>query len=105
VSDIVGRPWSCFPDGLQPTRRAFLRTLGAAVAAASTGIAAAVADEGAAVIAEEIPSFPADGFPAGSVRMNFNARAAGRHSARQQLGHAGLHPGLCGNGRRQPGFL
>ncbi len=77
MSDVVGRPWSCYPDGLQPTRRAFLRTLGAAVAAASTAITVAVANEDAAVIAEEIPSFPADGFPAGSVRLNFNENPLG----------------------------
>jgi hypothetical protein len=71
------RPGSCYADGLQPTRRAFLRTLGAAVAAASTGIAVAAADEDAAVITDEIPVFPADGFPAGSVRLNFNENPLG----------------------------
>ena len=77
MGDVVGHPWSCYPDGLQPTRRAFLRTLGAAVAAASTGITVAVANEDAAVIAEEIPAFPADGFPAGSLRLNFNENPLG----------------------------
>lgn len=77
MSEVEGRPWSCYPDGLQPTRRAFLRTLGAAVAAAGTGAISAVADQGVAVIAEELPVFPADGFPAGSVRLNFNENPLG----------------------------
>ncbi len=74
------RPGSCYPDGLKPTRRAFLRTLGAAVAAASTGITATAAVEDVAIIAEEIPAFPADGFPAGSVRLNFNENPLGPSS-------------------------
>ncbi len=77
MGDVSDRPWSCYPDGLQPTRRAFLRTLGAAVAAASTGISSGTADEDVAVIAEEVPAFPADGFPAGSVRLNFNENPLG----------------------------
>ena len=71
------RPGSCYPDGLQPTRRAFLKTLGAAVAAAGTGLTPALADDDVAVIAEEIPAFPADGFPTGSVRLNFNENPLG----------------------------
>ena len=28
--DLIDRSWSCSPDGLQPTRRTFLKTLAAA---------------------------------------------------------------------------
>jgi len=47
------------------------------MAAASTGITATVADEDVAVSAEEIPAFPNDGFPLGSVRLNFNENPLG----------------------------
>jgi histidinol-phosphate aminotransferase len=71
-----GRPWGCYPGGLMPTRRAFLRTLAAAAAAAGTGITA-TAGEDVAVAGEQSPAFPADGFPAGSVRLNFNENPLG----------------------------
>jgi histidinol-phosphate aminotransferase len=69
--------WSCYPDGLEPTRRAFLKTLAAATVAAGTGIASAAQDEGVVVADEPIPMYPADGFPAGSVRLNFNENPLG----------------------------
>ncbi len=77
MGDVVGRPWSCYPDGLQPTRRAFLRTLGTAMAAAGAGISSALEDRGVAVAEEPISVFPADGFPAGAVRLNFNENPLG----------------------------
>jgi histidinol-phosphate aminotransferase len=63
-----------------PTRRAFLRTLAAAAAAAGAGIATAAQDESVAVADEPITVFPADGFPAGSVRLNFNENPLGPSS-------------------------
>ena len=38
--DLADRSWSCYPDGLHPTRRAFLKALAAAAAAAGTSFPA-----------------------------------------------------------------
>ncbi len=77
MGEVVERSWSCYPEGMLPTRRAFLRTLAAAAAAAGAGIATAAQDESVVVVDEPIPVFPADGFPAGSVRLNFNENPLG----------------------------
>lgn len=77
MNGVSGQPWTCYPDGLLPTRRTFLRTLAVAAAAAGTGITAAAQDSGVAVGDETIPVFPVDGFPAGAVRLNFNENPLG----------------------------
>jgi len=77
VDGMSGRSWSCYPDGVLPSRRAFLRTLAAAAVAAGAGIATAAQDDSATVAEEPIVVFPADGFPAGSVRLNFNENPLG----------------------------
>jgi histidinol-phosphate aminotransferase len=73
----MSRAWSCYPDGLPPTRRAFLGALAAAATAAGTGLTAAVADDVVEAADEAMPAFPADGFPVGSVRLNFNENPLG----------------------------
>lgn len=77
MDGMSGRPWSCYHDGMPPTRRTFLRTLAAAAVAAGAGIATAAPDESVAVAEEPIAVFPIDGFPAGSVRLNFNENPLG----------------------------
>lgn len=74
------RPWSCYPLGVQPSRRTFLRTVAAAAAAAGLGASELVlgqpppekvADD------EPLPAFPPDGFPPDAVRLNFNENSLG----------------------------
>jgi histidinol-phosphate aminotransferase len=71
------RSWSCYPDGLQPTRRAFLKTLAAAAAAAGTSLPAPSSGQESAPAGEPVPSFPPGGFPEGSTRLNFNENPLG----------------------------
>jgi histidinol-phosphate aminotransferase len=71
------RSWSCYPDGLQPTRRAFLRTLAAAAAAAGASWPAVTCGEEKTPAVEPVPVFPPGGFPEGSVRLNFNENPLG----------------------------
>ena len=74
---VNDRSSSCYPDGLMPTRRAFLSTIAAAAAAAGISVPAmAAAVEGPAV-EEPIPGFPPGGFPDDSIRMNFNENPLG----------------------------
>lgn len=78
MDPVNDRACSCYPQGLGPTRRAFLGTLAAAAAAAGVSIPAELtaASEGGAED-EPIPGFPPGGFPDGSVRMNFNENPLG----------------------------
>ena len=71
------RSWSCYPEGLQPTRRAFLRTLAAAAAAAGASFPAVASGEDSSPGDEPIPAFPTGGFPKGSVQLNFNENPLG----------------------------
>ena len=71
------RSWSCYPEGLQPTRRAFLRTLAAAAAVAGTSFPAVASGENSSPGDEPIPAFPPGGFPKGSVQLNFNENPLG----------------------------
>ncbi len=68
---------SCYPDGLMPTRRSFLRTIAAAAAAAGVSAPAAAAEVEGSAVEEPIPGFPPAGFPDDSVRMNFNENPLG----------------------------
>lgn len=74
---VNDRSWCCYPDGLLPTRRAFLRTLAAAAATAGVSIPAAAEVVEVPAGDEPIPGFPLGGFPAGSVQMNFNENPLG----------------------------
>ncbi len=70
------RHWSCYPDGLLPSRRGFLRALAAAASASTlplTGLA--LPQDGDAD--ESVPAFPKGGFPEGSTRLNFNENPLG----------------------------
>jgi histidinol-phosphate aminotransferase len=69
--------WSCYPDGLLPTRRAFLGSLAAAAAAAGTSLPALLEAEESLPVAEPLPAFPPGGFPEGSVQLNFNENPLG----------------------------
>jgi histidinol-phosphate aminotransferase len=71
------RSSSCYPDGLMPTRRAFLRTIAAAAAAAGITTPALAAAVESPAGEEPIPGFPPGGFPDGSIRMNFNENPLG----------------------------
>ena len=71
------RSWSCYPDGLLPTRRAFLGTLAAAAAAAGTSLPAIVDAEERLPVGEPLPAFPPGGFAEGSVQLNFNENPLG----------------------------
>jgi hypothetical protein len=57
------RSWSCYPDGLLPSRRAFFKSLAAAAVAAGTSfLSRAEAEEGLPTGAP-LPDFPPGGFP------------------------------------------
>jgi histidinol-phosphate aminotransferase len=73
------RSWSCYPEGLAATRRAFLRTLAAAAAASSLSLSRSSFAQNAADDEEEeaLPDFPPGGFPKGSTRLNFNENPLG----------------------------
>ena len=71
------RSWSCYPQGVLPTRRAFLRTLAAAAAAAGASFPSEVLGQATTPGDEPIPSFPDGGFPEGSVQLNFNENPLG----------------------------
>jgi histidinol-phosphate aminotransferase len=71
------RSWSCYPDGLLPTRRAFLRTLAAAAAAAGTSFPAGGEAQGSLPVGTPNPAFPPGGFPEGSVQLNYNESPLG----------------------------
>lgn len=67
------RSWTCYPTGTMSARRAFLQALAAAAAGVSIS-RLGFAQEGAG---EPLPLFPAGGFAAGSVRLNFNENPLG----------------------------
>jgi histidinol-phosphate aminotransferase len=71
------RSWSCYPQGVAASRRAFLRTL--AGAAAVSGLSSLAFSQSAAVdeAEEALPDFPPGGFPQGSTRLNFNENPLG----------------------------
>jgi histidinol-phosphate aminotransferase len=69
--------WSCYPDGLLPTRRAFLGTLAAAAAAAGTPFPAFGETKESLPVGAPLPDFPPGGFPEGSAQLNFNENPLG----------------------------
>jgi histidinol-phosphate aminotransferase len=75
--DQADRLWSCYPDGLHPTRRAFLKTLAAAAAAAGTSFPAATSGQESVPTGEPIPAYPPGGFPKGSAQLNYNENPLG----------------------------
>jgi histidinol-phosphate aminotransferase len=75
--DLMDRSWSCYPDGLQPTRRAFLKTLAVAAAVAGTSFPAVTSGQGSLPVSEPLPAFPPGGFPEGSAQLNFNENPLG----------------------------
>jgi histidinol-phosphate aminotransferase len=75
--DLTDHSWGCYPDGLLPTRRAFLKTLAAAAAAAGTSFPAVTSGQESLPTGEPIPVFPPGGFPEGSVQLNFNENPLG----------------------------
>ena len=75
--DLADRSWSCYPDGLHPTRRAFLKTLAAAAAAAGTSFPAVLSGQESSPVDGPIPAFPPGGFPEGSAQLNFNENPLG----------------------------
>jgi len=77
MDPVTDRSWSCYPQGLLPTRRAFLRTLAAAAAAAGAPWPSEAQSQGPTPGDEPIPAFPAGGFPEGSVQLNFNENPLG----------------------------
>ncbi len=75
--DLADRSWSCYPDGLQPTRRAFLKTLAAAAAAAGASFPGEASAQGSTSVGGPVPDFPPGGFPEGSAQLNFNENPLG----------------------------
>ncbi len=75
--DLKDRSWSCYPDGIQPTRRAFLKTLATAAAAAGTSFPAMTSGQESVPVGGPIPAFPPGGFPEGSAQLNFNENPLG----------------------------
>jgi histidinol-phosphate aminotransferase len=71
------RSWSCYPDGLLPTRRAFLGTLAAAAAAAGASFPDILEATESLPVDELLPAFPPGGFQEGSVQLNFNENPLG----------------------------
>jgi len=77
MDPVTYRSWSCYPEGLLPTRRAFLRTLAAAAAVAGAPVPSQALSQIPTPADEAIPAFPAGGFPEGSVQLNFNENPLG----------------------------
>lgn len=72
--------WSCYPQGLEPSRRAFMRALaivGAGLSAGPSVPATLLAEQGGEDDDDSVPAFPEGGFPAGSTRLNFNENPLG----------------------------
>ena len=72
---VNDRSWSCYPQGLMATRRAFLQTF--ATAAAASALPQAARAQDATISDEPIPGFPPGGFPQGSTRLDFNENPLG----------------------------
>ena len=77
MDPAADRSWSCYPEGLLPTRCAFLQTLAAAAAVAGAPWPSEALSQDCTPGDEPIPAFPAAGFPEGSVRLNFNENPLG----------------------------
>ena len=77
MDPVNDRSWSCYPDGLLPTRRTFLRTLAAAAAVAGAPFPSEAMEQNATPGDEPIPAFPVGGFPEGSVQLNYNENPLG----------------------------
>jgi histidinol-phosphate aminotransferase len=71
------RSWSCYPDGLLPSRRAFLGTLVAAAAAAGFPFPVGAETQESRPAGTSLPTFPPGGFPEDSVQLNFNESPLG----------------------------
>jgi histidinol-phosphate aminotransferase len=69
--------WSCYPNGLLPTRRAFLGTLAVAAAAAGASLPEVAEAEEDLPVGEPLPTYPPGGFAEGSVQMNYNENPLG----------------------------
>ncbi len=76
---VKDRSWSCYPHGVQQSRRRFLTALAAAAGTASSLSFAtpAAAQEVAAAEDESVPAFPAGGFADDSIRLGFNENPLG----------------------------
>jgi histidinol-phosphate aminotransferase len=74
---LMDRSWSCYPDGLHPSRRAFLKTLAAAAAAAGISFPSVSPAQESVPTGGPIPDFPPGGFPEGSAQLNFNENPLG----------------------------
>ena len=72
---VNDRSWSCYPQGLMATRRAFLQTF--ATAAAASALPQTARAQDATISDEPIPGFPPGGFPEGSTRLDFNENPLG----------------------------
>jgi histidinol-phosphate aminotransferase len=75
--DLMDRSWSCYPEGLHPTRRAFLKSLAAAAAVAGASFPAVTSGQESLPAGGPIPGFPPGGFPEGSAQLNFNENPLG----------------------------
>ena len=75
--ELKDRSWSCYPDGLHPTRRAFLKTLAASAAAAGASFPAVTSGQETVPTGEPIPAYPPGGFPKGSAQLNYNENPLG----------------------------
>ena len=72
---VNDRSWSCYPQGLMATRRAFLQAF--ATAAAASALPQAARAQDTTISDEPIPGFPPGGFPQGSTRLDFNENPLG----------------------------
>lgn len=71
------RSWSCYPHGLKPNRRGFLKTLALAAAAAGTQLGSTTFGQEVSSAEQSIPSFPPGGLAKGSVQLNYNENPLG----------------------------
>jgi histidinol-phosphate aminotransferase len=73
--------WSCYPEGVEPSRRAFLRAVAAAAAASSLAapqrVFAQKEVEGGPNVGEGVPDDIPTAYPEGAVRINFNENPIG----------------------------
>lgn len=69
-------PWSCYPDGLQSSRRSFLKALASATAASALACPEPALAQQAGLAAEQPPDVPG-AYPEGAVLLNFNENPLG----------------------------
>jgi histidinol-phosphate aminotransferase len=69
----LDRPWSCYPQGPEPSRRRFLRSLAVAAASLPSVVSAQNAEVDEGVLSTE----DVVAFPEGAVRLNFNENPLG----------------------------